>query len=208
MFIILKNIFRMFKSGKYSLDSAITKMIIYFMCSDVKIGDGFLSKGITTLHLKRGSKIIFGSHIVINNCTTQNPIGLNKKSSIAVLGSATLRVGNYTGFSGVSIYCSNKIEIGNYCNFGGNVFIWDTDFHELDYLERRKNLFNSEKVKSEPIKIGNDVFVGANSIILKNVSIGDRAIIGAGSVITKSIPSDEIWAGNPAKFIRTIHKEE
>ena len=49
------------------------------------------------------------------------------------------------------------------------------------------------------------MFIGANSIILKGVTIGERSIIGAGSVVTKNIPDDEIWAGNPAKFIRKIN---
>lgn len=49
--------------------------------------------------------------------------------------------------------------------------------------------------------IGNDVFIGAHSTILKGVTIGDKAIIGAGSVVAKSVPAGEIWAGNPARFI-------
>ncbi len=52
--------------------------------------------------------------------------------------------------------------------------------------------------------IEDNVFIGANCIILKGVKIGDRSIIGAGSVVTKNVPSDQIWAGNPAKFIREI----
>ena len=51
------------------------------------------------------------------------------------------------------------------------------------------------------VKIGNNVFVGACSIILPGISIGDNSIIGGGSVVTKNIPSNEVWAGNPAKFI-------
>ena len=55
--------------------------------------------------------------------------------------------------------------------------------------------------------IENNVFIGANRIILKGVSIGDLSIIGAGSVVTKNDLSDQIWAGNPAKFIRAISNE-
>ena len=54
--------------------------------------------------------------------------------------------------------------------------------------------------------IEDNVFIGANCIILKGVKIGDRSIIGAGSVVTKNVPSDQIWAGNPAKFIREINQ--
>lgn len=58
--------------------------------------------------------------------------------------------------------------------------------------------------KCAPVVIGDNVFIGAKCIILKGVTIGENSIVGAGSVVTKSIPANEIWAGNPAKFIRKI----
>jgi len=54
-----------------------------------------------------------------------------------------------------------------------------------------------------PITIGNDVFIGVNTIILPGVSIGDRVVIGAGSVVTRSIPSGSVVAGNPARFVKS-----
>ena len=54
------------------------------------------------------------------------------------------------------------------------------------------------------IIVGNNVFIGAQSMILKGVVIGENSIVGAGSVVTKSIPANQIWAGNPARFIRNI----
>jgi acetyltransferase-like isoleucine patch superfamily enzyme len=53
------------------------------------------------------------------------------------------------------------------------------------------------------VKIGNNVFIGMNVIIVKPISIGDGAIIGANSVVTKDIPPYTIWGGNPARFIKT-----
>lgn len=52
------------------------------------------------------------------------------------------------------------------------------------------------------VHIGKNVFIGLNTIIANAVSIGDNAVIGAGSIVTKDIPAGEIWAGNPAKFIK------
>lgn len=52
------------------------------------------------------------------------------------------------------------------------------------------------------VYIGNRVFIGANTIICKDVVIGNNVLIGAGSIVTKDIPDNEVWAGNPAKFIR------
>ena len=52
------------------------------------------------------------------------------------------------------------------------------------------------------VHIGKRVFIGMNTLIVSPVSVGDGAVVGAGSVVTKDIPTDEIWAGNPAKFIK------
>lgn len=54
------------------------------------------------------------------------------------------------------------------------------------------------------IEIGNNVFIGCNSIVLPNVRIGDNVVIGAGSVVTKDVPSNSVFAGNPARFIGTF----
>lgn len=57
---------------------------------------------------------------------------------------------------------------------------------------------------TKPITLGDNVYIGSNAIILPGVKIGDNVIIGAGSVVTKDIPSNEVWAGVPAKRIRSI----
>lgn len=166
----------------------------------ITLGNNILFKSKAIYSFSKFSILILGNNVIFNSHTRYNFVGIFKPSSIAVLKYATLQIGNNVGFSGVSLYASKRIEIGNYCQFGGNVCIWDTDFHPLDYYSRR--IHNENDIKSKPIIIGNDVFVGANSIILKGTSIGDRSIIAAGSVVTKNIPADEVWGGNPIKFIR------
>ena len=52
------------------------------------------------------------------------------------------------------------------------------------------------------VRIKRNAFIGTGTIITKPVTIGERAIVGAGSIVTKNIPDDEVWAGNPARFIR------
>jgi acetyltransferase-like isoleucine patch superfamily enzyme len=165
------------------------------------IGKNNIIKGFLIFKMKKFSKFSLGSNNRFISHTRYNFVGINRPCSIMVMESAELKIGNYNGFSGTAIFCANKIEIGNYCNFGGNTSIWDTDFHPLDYELRRNKLGGTA---TGTIIIGDDVFIGANTIVLKGVSIGNRSIIGAGSIVTKDIPSDEIWAGNPAKFIRII----
>ena len=54
-----------------------------------------------------------------------------------------------------------------------------------------------------PITVGSKVFIGVGAIIMPGVAIGDYAIVGAGSVVTKDVPSGEVWAGVPARFIKS-----
>ena len=83
---------------------------------------------------------------------------------------------------------------------GADVKIWDTDFHPVNYNDRMRNLAGAAR----PVHIKEGVFVGACSIVLKGVTIGEHSVIGAGSVVTHDIPPNEVWAGNPAVFVRKI----
>jgi acetyltransferase-like isoleucine patch superfamily enzyme len=102
--------------------------------------------------------------------------------------------------SNSAICCANKITFGENVMIGGGCKIWDSDFHPINPTQR--NLTPNTNYLSKEIKIGNNVFIGGCSIILKGVTIGDNSVVGAGSVVTKSIPFNEIWAGNPATFIK------
>lgn len=178
------------------------KIFIRLRHRNVKLGRNLKIYGKLLFSISKDSVFNIGNNVILRSATKYNFVGINKPVSIFVNKNAKLVIGNNNGFSGTSIFVTKKIVIGDYCNFGGNTAIWDTDFHPLEYQYRR--IHEVSKIKSASIFIGDDVFVGANSIILKGVTIGNRVIIGAGSVVTKNIPEDEIWAGNPAKFIRKI----
>ena len=59
--------------------------------------------------------------------------------------------------------------------------------------------------KTAPIYIGKNAFIGTGVYILKGVSVGKNSIVGAGAVVTKNIPDNEIWAGNPAHYIKRVN---
>ena len=86
------------------------------------------------------------------------------------------------------------IEIGNNVTLATGVYI-------LAHDASMKNELNYAKVGK--VFIGDNVFIGAYSIILPNVSIGNNVIVGCGSVVTKNIPNNSVVAGNPAKIIST-----
>ena len=131
-----------------------------------------------------------------------NPIGGDTILRLIVNKSGILNIGNNVGISNSTIVCWENIQIGDHVKIGGSCKIWDTDFHSLDAIERCIN--GDKQINTAPIIIKDYAFIGGNSIILKGVSIGKRSIIGGGSVVTNNVPDNEIWAGNPAKFIRTI----
>ena len=85
--------------------------------------------------------------------------------------------------------------------------MYTTDFHSLD-PQIRASAEDTLHKACAPVRICEGAFIGAHCIILKGVTIGARSIVGSGSVVTKSIPADEIWAGNPARFIRSLTTEK
>ena len=92
--------------------------------------------------------------------------------------------------------------------FGDNVMIaphcgFYTDGHPLD-AERR----NAGLEYAYPIKVGSNVWIGGNVVVLPGITIGDNTVIGAGSVVTKDIPSGVVAVGNPCRVIREIIDED
>lgn len=183
------------------LCTAIFKLKLWL--NEVQFGNHIKCyNAIPALEINRNSgKVVFGDGLIFNSYTAHS---WNSKCKILVRKNATLDIGSNSGMNGAMIYCSMKIIIGNNVKIGGGTRIFDTDFHSLEYLSRRTAITDSLLAKQSPVIIGDDVFIGANCIIGKGVKIGDRSIIAAGSVVTKSIPSDEIWGGNPAKFLKKV----
>ena len=132
-----------------------------------------------------------------------NRVGLMNPVLLETLGEGEIEIGDATGASALVISARSSVRIGCNVKIGGNVRIYDHDFHSL-CAETRRLPEDIMHVKSRPVEISDDVFIGTNAIILKGVSIGSKSIIAAGSVVTKSVPPNQIWGGNPAKFISNI----
>ncbi|WP_345985246.1 acyltransferase [Sulfurimonas sp. HSL-1656] len=184
--------------------NALSKVVvpIYFRLNGICFSEGLDCKGLPYLSIQGQFNI--GKNFKNNNRLSSNPIGGTYRSLFVVRKNGVLIIGENTGLSGVSIVCHSKITIGDNVKIGGNTCIYDTDFHSLDMKTRRDPFHDKQGVKSAEIFISDDVFIGAHSLILKGVNIGKGSIVGAGSVVTTSIPGNEVWAGNPAKFIRKI----
>ena len=159
--------------------------------------------GIPSIHIHhKATKCQFGNNVILRSYMD---VSWSTRTDITVKRDATLVIGNYTGISGSLIYCSNRIEIGNNVMIGGGCRIFETDFHPIE-ATRRTDPKTVNDGKSAPVIIEDNVFIGTNSIIGKGIRIGNGAVVAAGSVVVKSIPANEIWGGNPAKFLKKIEQ--
>lgn len=161
-----------------------------------------------TLKKYKGAEVVIGDSFCFLSGSSINPICRNIKGCIFVNNNAKLHIGNDVGISSACIWCDESIEIGNHVRIGGDCLILDTDRHSLDYKARRTKATDIKQSKTKPVVIGDDVLIGARSIILKGVHIGARTVIGAGSVVSRDIPEDSIAIGNPCKVIRSVDRDE
>lgn len=105
---------------------------------------------------------------------------------------------------------NGEVSIGTECLLAPNVFLSSTS-HVHDYIpgvsirEQERKISKTEFIKlyNKPITIGNDVWIGANVVIMPGVEIGSHVIIGSNSVVNQSIPSGVIAAGVPVRVIKT-----
>jgi acetyltransferase-like isoleucine patch superfamily enzyme len=176
----------------------------------VKYGKKLLLKGIPVIFNKGGAELIIGNNVTIKSSFLSNLVGLYSRSIIVTRApGAKIVIGDGVGISGATIYARKEITIGDNTAIGGNVKILDNDFHPIDVEDRIKLLADpnggdSDLVPSKPIHIGNNCFIGCNSIILKGSEIGNNCVVGAGAVVAGKFEDNCVIAGNPAKVIRRL----
>ena len=107
----------------------------------------------------------------------------------------------YANFN-LTLVDDGDIFIGNYVMFGPNVTLATAGHPIMPQLRQEGMQFNI------PIRIGNNVWIGAGTIVLPGVTIGENTVIGAGSVVTKDIPANVVAVGNPCKILREIGERD
>lgn len=201
---LIVTVFKALRKLKEILFNGIYSPIAKLMLAlnGVRYGKDLQVNGLIDVMVTRRGVVSIGDNLCMNSGEHFNVIGRQQKCIFWVEG--TLTIHNNVGMSAVAIICHTKISIGNNVLIGGNTVIYDTDFHSLNPRTRLDKVLDRTCTKKSPVVIEDNVFIGAHSTILKGVTIGSNSIVGACSVVSKSIPPNEIWAGNPAKFIRAI----
>lgn len=161
--------------------------------SQVKINGQFFVGGryITNLSSSSANVLIFkGGTLIING---RVKIGPGVQIVVAPGGKLILNDGTYIT-ADAKIFCSSVVEIGRRCAISWGTSIIDSDFHQIYYKGRKEN--------SQRIKIGDHVWIGCNSTVLKGVNINSHSVIAAGSVVTKDLPNNVLAGGNPARILK------
>ncbi len=126
-------------------------------------------------------------------------------------------VGDYTYFTDAKVA---KSTIGKFCSIGKNVIIGGLGRHPVDMISTHPSFYSTRRQCGETFvdknyfeeykktHVGNDVWIGVNSILLDGVRVGNGVIVAAGAVVTKDVPPYAIVGGVPARIIRYRFKPE
>lgn len=195
---LMWSLFRRFLPKVVAVKSIIG--FCYLKMWGVRVGKNLQMRSFPMCRTVGTGKIIIGNNVKITNKLRENPAGVSHPTVLIAGSGAVLKIADNVGISGAVIYAMESVTIGEGCMIGANSKIYTTDFHPLNAEDRRQRVH--EATAKGPVVLGNDVWVGVNAIILRNVSVGNGSIIAAGSVVVKDVPAGVIVAGNPAKIIK------
>ena len=130
------------------------------------------------------------------NCYIEPPLHAN-------FGGAHVHFGKnvYANF-GLTLVDDTHIYVGDYTMLGPNVVIATAGHPILPELREKAYQYNM------PVRIGRNCWIGAGAILLPGVTIGDNVVVGAGSVVTKDLPSGVVAVGNPCRVLREVNEHD
>ena len=174
--------------------------------------------GIIPANIKVGDNTVVESSFSFKHFFSSLPVALLVgdnvtlwRTAISTEENGLIEIGDDCYIANASLVCSQKITIGNRVFIAGGVTIADSDFHPLDPALRLAdtialspigNSKNRPAMRSKPVIIEDDVWIGFNATILKGVRIGAGAVIQPGALVTDHVPAGVTVSGNPAKPVK------
>lgn len=164
------------------------------------VGRDCMMNGKTVIMIAQGATLEIGDNFICRSGFRNHILG-GEYSSFNIY-SGGVKIGHDSGISATNINCVESVTIGNHVLIGAGCLITDSNHHSIDWHVRC--IEGDTDKKSAPVFIGDYVFIGARSIVLKGVTIGEKSIIAAGSVVTKDVPANCLAGGNPCKVIKYL----
>jgi maltose O-acetyltransferase len=155
----------------------------------VEIASGFASErqGGNRIWVQRGGTLRLG-----RNAWLRTEYGNNH---ITVFPGARIEIGPGALINGGMLHAKGEIRIGEDARIGFGARILDSNLHPLD---------SETPERTEPVHIGDRVWIGASAMVMRGVKIGDDVVVGAGALVTRDLPSRVLAVGSPAKPIRDL----
>lgn len=157
--------------------------------------------GMPRIEIGEGATIVIGDNVTLNSLDRGYHLNLYAPMKLmADRPGARIVIGDNTRMSGTCLHAYLGITVGRNCLIAGNTQIFDGNAHTLSFPDVENRLHTTGA--AEPVVIEDNVWIGANSIVLPGVRIGFGSVVGAGSVVTKDVPRFTLAAGNPARVLR------
>jgi len=153
------------------------------------------------IDIREGCHLHMGANVTLNSDNRGYHINMHSPVKLfADKPGAEIRIGENTRIHGTCIHAFQSIVIGRNCLIAANCQIIDGNGHDLSFpdVSNRIMTFGS----SRPVVIEDDVWIGANTIILPGTRIGRGSVVSASSVVASDIPAMVVAGGNPAKVIK------
>ncbi len=168
---------------------------------NVELKGKVIINGRPLIDIRKGCKLYIGDGVTLNSRNKGYHINMHSPVKLfADRPGAEIRIGDETRIHGTCIHAYQSIVIGKRCMIAANCEILDGNGHDLSFPDVEKRIHSVGS--SLPIVIEDDVWIGANSIVLPGVTIGRGSVIAASSVVPKNVPSMVVVGGNPAQVIR------
>jgi acetyltransferase-like isoleucine patch superfamily enzyme len=162
--------------------------------------------GVPILCFKHNGKLVLGNNVSLKS--NRKSYHLNMHSPVKLMANrenAVIEIGDNTRINGSCIHAYKRITIGKNCLIAANCQIFDGSGHDLSFSEVENRINTIGEAKE--IHIEDNVWIGANCIVLPGVTIGNGSVISAGSVVHKNIPPMCLAAGNPIQIIKSYNSD-
>lgn len=172
------------------------------------LGNNISVNGAPSIQIARGAMVAIRDNVVLNSRNRGYHVAMySPVKLLADQPGAIISIGENTQVYGSCCHAFNSITIGKNCLIAANTNIFDAHGHKLSFDDVSNRIRTKcTPPEAEPVIIGDNVWIGLNSIILPGTIIGDGSIIAAGSVVTREVPTMCIVGGNPARVLRTYEE--
>ncbi|MEM9191277.1 MAG: acyltransferase [Myxococcota bacterium] len=169
--------------------------------SNVVVKGKLRLRGRPLIDVVPNATLILGDGVLLNS--DNDAYHVNMHSPVKLLADrpgAQIEIGAGSRIHGTCVHAAKSVRIGARCLIAANTHIIDSSGHDISFPNVESRI--DSKDEARPVTIADDVWIGANCLIMPGVTIGEGTVIGAGSVVVKAIPSRVVAGGNPAKVIR------